>query len=244
MSSLADDTAVRAVVLGDRGIIAGLPKGGVHLGASTISLRLTRELTEAHAAAGTTFVASPVLGRPEAAARGELWVLTGGEEGALSRARPILTRLSQGEIHLGQPSQAMLGKLIANFMIAGTIELLAEVLTLGEKGGIPAADVVGLLTQTLFGCPAVKGYGSRIAAGEYQPAGFALPLGLKDVELALESGHELRVPLPVAAVTRDHLIAALARGRDGWDWSGLASAVREAAGLEAVASPAHPAPKS
>ena len=127
--------------------------------------------------------------------------------------------------------QAMLAKILANFMIAGTIELLAEATTLGEKGGIAPQALVDLLTRTLFGSPFVKGYGGRIASGQFRPAGFAVPLGLKDVELALEAGHDLQAPLPAASVARDHLLGALARGRADWDWGALATAVREAAGL-------------
>jgi len=231
VSSLADDRAVRAVVLGPDGLLAGLPRGGVHVGTSTISLRLGAELADAHAAAGAAFVASPVLGRPDAAARGELWLMTGGDAPALERAAPVLARLGQGRIDLGAPRQALLAKLLANFMLAGTIELLAEATTLGEKGGIAPATLVDLLTRTLFGSPVVKGYGGRIASGQFKPAGFAVPLGLKDVELALEASHDLQAPLPVAGVARDHLIAALAHGRADWDWGALATVVREAAGL-------------
>jgi 3-hydroxyisobutyrate dehydrogenase-like beta-hydroxyacid dehydrogenase len=234
VSSLADDRAVREVVLGEGGLVAGLRRDAVHLGTSTISLRLVAELTQAHAAAGAAFAAVPVLGRPDAAGRGELWLLTGGDDGALARAAPALERLGQGRIHLGTPQQAMLAKLIANFMIAGTLELLAEATALGEKGGIAPPALIDLLTRTLFGSPIVKGYGARIAAGQFKPAGFPVPLGLKDVELALEAGHDLRVPLAVAGVARDHLLSALARGRGDWDWGALATAVREAAGLPVV----------
>jgi 3-hydroxyisobutyrate dehydrogenase-like beta-hydroxyacid dehydrogenase len=233
LSSLADDRAVRDVVLGPDGVIAGLPRGGVHLGTSTISLRLAGEIGEAHAARGQQFVAAPVLGRPDAAGRGELWILTGGDEAAIARAAPALACLGKGQVHLGRARQAMLAKLLANFMIAGTIELLAEATTLGEKGGIPPEALIDLLTTTLFGSPIVKGYGARIAAGQFRPAGFAVPLGLKDVELALEAAHDLQAPLPVASLTRDHLIGALARGRADWDWGALATVVREAAGLDA-----------
>jgi len=231
VSSLADDRVVREVVLGDEGVAAGLAEGGIHVGASTISHALASELVELHARRGQMFVAAPVLGRPDAASRGELWVLTGGDRPAVARCQPIFEAISRGQIHLGGAAQAMLGKIIANMMIAGTIELLGEATALGEKGGLPAAEVVRLLTDTLFGSPVVRGYGSRIATGKYEPAGFRVALGLKDVELALAVGHELRVPLPVASVIRDHLIEALARGHDQWDWSGLAAIVREAAGL-------------
>ena len=183
LSSLADDRAVREVVLGPSGIVAGLGREAVHVGASTISLRLVDELVAAHAARGSAFVASPVLGRPDAAARGELWLLTGGDEAPLRRAAPALARLGQGQVALGTPRQAMLAKLLANFMIAGTIELLAEAVTLGKRGPFAPPALIDLFTKTLFGSPIVKGYGGRIAAGQFKPAGFTVPLGLKDVEL-------------------------------------------------------------
>ena len=233
LSSLADDRAVREVVLGPEGVAAGLAAGGLHVGTSTISVRLVGELAEAHAARGQQFVAAPVLGRPEAAGRGELWILTGGDQAAIARAAPVFSRLGQGQLHVGAHRQAMLAKILANFMIAGTIELLAEATTLGEKGGIAPQAFVDLLTKTLFPTPIMKGYGGRIASGQFRPAGFTVPLGLKDVELALEAGHDLQAPLPSASVARDHLIGALARGRADWDWGALATVVREAAGLDA-----------
>ena len=242
ISSLGDDTAVREVVLGAHGVLAGLGVEAVHLGTSTISVRLARELAVAHAAAGRAFVATPVLGRPDAAGRGELWILTGGDPAALVRAQPVLALLGRGQVPLGDAPQAMLGKILANFMIAGTLELIAEATTLGEKGGIAPADLVGMLTDTLFGSPIVKGYGPRLAAGQYLPAGFTVPLGLKDAELALEAARELRAPLPTAEIVRDHLIGALARGRESWDWSALATAVREAAGLAAGDGATHASP--
>jgi 3-hydroxyisobutyrate dehydrogenase-like beta-hydroxyacid dehydrogenase len=244
LTSLADDAAVREVVLGAHGVLAGLGAEAVHLGTSTISVRLARELAAAHAAAGRTFMATPVLGRPDAAGRGELWILTGGDPAALARAQPVLTVLGRGQVPLGDAPQAMLGKLLANFMIAGTLELIAEATTLGEKGGIAPAALVGMLTDTLFGSPIVKGYGPRLAAGQYLPAGFTVPLGLKDAELALEAARELRAPLPAAAIVRDHLIGAMARGRESWDWSALATAVREAAGLAAGDGASHGAPST
>jgi len=231
VSALADDAATRDVVLGDDGVLAGLDGGAVHISTSTISPALARALGEAHAAAGQAFVAAPVLGRPDAAARGELTLLVGGDDAAVARAQPVLAILGRVTLRMGDAFQALLTKVIANFLLAGTIELLAEATALGEKGGIAPAALVDALSQTLLGSAAFKSYGARIAAAAYQPAGFAVPLGLKDVELALGAGRELRVPLPAAGVVREHLVSTLARGRETWDWSSLATVVREDAGL-------------
>jgi 3-hydroxyisobutyrate dehydrogenase-like beta-hydroxyacid dehydrogenase len=99
---------------------------------------------------------------------------------------------------------------------------------------VTPAVLVDALSQTLLGSPAFNSYGARIAAAAYQPAGFAVPLGLKDVELVLAAGRELRVPLPAAGVVREHLVSTLARGREAWDWSSLATVVREDSGLPPV----------
>ncbi|HVX93766.1 MAG TPA: NAD(P)-dependent oxidoreductase [Polyangia bacterium] len=232
VTSLADDAAARAVVLGEEGVLAGLDERAVHVSTSTISPGLGRTLAEAHRARGRAFLASPVLGRPDAAGSGQLTLLLGGDDDAIARAQPALAALGRAQLRAGDAFQAQLTKVIANFMIAGTIELLAEATTLGEKGGIAPASLVRTLSSTVLSSPIVDGYGKRMAAREYQPAGFAVPLGLKDVELALSSGRELRVPLPAAGVVRDHLLGALARGRDGWDWTALASVVRENSGLD------------
>jgi 3-hydroxyisobutyrate dehydrogenase-like beta-hydroxyacid dehydrogenase len=231
VTSLADDTATRDVVLGDDGVLAGLGSGAVHVSTSTISPALARALAEAHAAAGRAFVAAPVLGRPDAAARGELTLLVGGDDAAVARAQPILAILGRATLRMGDAFQALLTKVVANFLLAGTIELLAEATALGDKAGVAPAVLVDALSQTLLGSPAFTSYGTRIATAAYQPAGFAVPLGLKDVELALAAGRELRVPLPAAGVVREHLVSTLARGRETWDWSALATVVREDAGL-------------
>jgi len=131
VSALADDAATRDVVLGDDGVLAGLDCGAVHISTSTISPALARALGEAHAAAGQAFVAAPVLGRPDAAARGELTLLVGGDDAAVARAQPVLAILGRVTLRMGDAFQALLTKVIANFLLAGTIELLAEATALG-----------------------------------------------------------------------------------------------------------------
>ena len=92
-------------------------------------------------------------------------------------------------------------------------------------------------TGTLFGAPVIKRYGQLVADTAFEPAGFPLALGLKDVNLALGAGEELRVPLPLASLVRERMLTALAQGRERFDWSGFASVIREAAGLEPVRGP-------
>jgi 3-hydroxyisobutyrate dehydrogenase-like beta-hydroxyacid dehydrogenase len=231
LSSLSADPVVREVVSGKDGILDGLGEDAVHVGASTISYELAGELARIHAERGRTYVSAAVLGRPDAAASGRLFVLAGGEAGALERCRALFGAIGQGTFDFADAPRANLAKIVANLMFAGIIELLGEVMALGEKGGIPPGRIVDVLTGTVFGCPAVEGYGRRIAEGAFEPAGFRMALGLKDVELALAAGDALRVPLGTANVVRDHMLAALARGLESFDWSGLTTVVRAESGL-------------
>jgi 3-hydroxyisobutyrate dehydrogenase-like beta-hydroxyacid dehydrogenase len=234
VSMLADDAAVEAAALGPDGVLAGLRKGAIHVGASTVSVALCRRLAEAHAAKGVGYVAAPVFGRPEAAAAKQLWIVPGGAAADVERCSAVFAALGQGLFPMGSAPQASLAKLLGNFMIASTIEMLGESLALAEKAGLDPSRLLAMLTGTLFGAPVVKRYGQLVADTAFEPAGFQLALGLKDVNLALGAGEELRVPLPLASLVRERMLTALAQGRERFDWSGFASVIREAAGLEPV----------
>ena len=234
VSMLANDAAVEATVLGPDGVLAGLAAGAIHIGSSTISVALCRRLAEAHAAKGFGYVAAPVFGRPAAASAKQLWIVPGGAQADIERCSAIFSALGQGTFPMGAAPQASLAKLLGNFMIASTIEMLGESLTVAEKAGLDPSQLLNMLTGTLFGAPVVRVYGQIVADTAFEPAGFQLSLGLKDLNLALDAGEELRAPLPLASLVRERLLTALARGREHFDWSGFASVIREAAGLTPV----------
>jgi 3-hydroxyisobutyrate dehydrogenase-like beta-hydroxyacid dehydrogenase len=234
VTMLADDAAVEAVVFGSDGILGALPRGACHLGSSTISVALSARLAEAHRAAGQGFVAAPVFGRPEAAAARQLWIVPGGDRACIERAAPLFAALGQGTFPMGTAPQASLAKLLGNFLIAGTIEALGEALALAEKAEMDPARFLEMLTGTLFGAPVVRRYGELLVNTEFEPAGFRLALGLKDVDLALRAGEDTRTPLPLADLVRERMLTALAHGRGQFDWSGFASVIRESAGLPPV----------
>ena len=231
ITMLSEDAAVEAVTFGDGRLLESLRDGALHVGMSTISVALAGRLAEAHAAAGQGYVSAPVFGRPEAAAARQLWIVPGGDAAHVRSLGPVFAAIGQGTFPMPGAREAALAKLCGNFMIAANIEVIAEALALGEKGGIAPSELLEMFTATLFGSPVVKRYGGLVAKGEFTPAGFAMALGLKDMRLVLEAGEASRVPLPVAELLRSRFLTALALGRDGLDWSGIAGVVREQAGL-------------
>ncbi|MDX1932431.1 MAG: NAD(P)-dependent oxidoreductase [Capsulimonadales bacterium] len=232
-SMLADDAAVESMSLGEDGILNGLTSGGIHLSLSTISPELSRRLAAEHDLRGSVYLAAPVYGRPEVAQAGQLNVLlSGGTADVRERVQPVLLAMGQKVWDFGdEPGAAHVVKVCGNFMIGAAIEAMGEAFTLAEKNGVSRQAIYEMLTLTVFGSPVYRSYGRLIATQEYLPAGFTLPLGQKDITLAQELGKRSGVPLPLAGVVQDRLIAARAKGRDAMDWACLALEASEAAGL-------------
>ncbi|MDT5316562.1 MAG: hypothetical protein QOE74_5582 [Mycobacterium sp.] len=222
ISMLADDAAVEAVTFGADGIIANLAKGAVHVSSSTISVALAERLFAAHAEAGQRFVAAPVFGRPEAAEAAKLFVVAAGDPAAVQAVSPLFDAIGQRSFVVSDdPTAASLIKLSGNFLIASVIESLGEAMALVGKAGVDKQQYLEILTSTLFGAPVYQTYGGLIAREEFEPAGFAAPLGFKDVRLVLAAGEELRVPLPLASLLRDRFLTLLATGGEHLDWSAV-----------------------
>lgn len=224
VTMLADDHAVEDAAFGEHGIIASIAPQALHISSSTVSVALSERLTAAHAKAGQRYIAAPVFGRPDAAAAAKLVVAVAGEDGDIETAKPIFDAIGHRTFILGpKPSSANLVKLSGNFLIATVIESLGEAIALVEKGGVDRHAYVDLLTSTLFSAPVYKVYGNIIANRSFSPAGFAAPLGLKDVSLALAAAGDLQVPLPIASLLRDRFLALLASGGENLDWSAIST---------------------
>lgn len=232
LSMLADDHAVETVTLGPNGILAGLPADGIHVSMSTISVALSERLTRAHADAGQGYLAAPVFGRPDAALAAKLFVVAAGDPAAIERVRPLLEAVGQRLFVLGPvANQANVVKLAGNFLIAAVIEGLAESTAFVTKAGVDPAAFVEVLTNSLFTAPVYKTYGQLIIERKFSPPGFAVPLGLKDIRLALHAAEDVAAPLPFASVVRDHFLQAIAAGWGALDWSALALVAERAAGV-------------
>jgi len=235
ITMLADDGALRRVALAEEGIVDKLRQGTTHISMSTVSVELVRDLSQAHQQAGQQFVAAPVFGRPEMAAAAKLFIVVAGAPAAVTICQPLFDAMGQRTFPFGtEPAAASLVKLAGNFMIAATIETLGEALALLSKGGVDPGRFVDLLTSTLFPAPAYRTYGALIAASRFQPAGFAAPLGHKDVRLLLAVAESLRVPMPIGSLLNDRFLRLLAQGGESLDWSAISQLAAADAGLPRI----------
>jgi len=232
LTMLADDAALDAVLSGEEGILAGLRAGALHISMSTIAVITAESAAARHAERGQSFLSAPVFGRPDAASAAKLFVVAGGDPAHVQLATPLFDAISQKVFHVGnKPSAANLVKLCGNFMILSAIEAMGEAMTLAEKGGVPKAKLLEVLTGTLFDAPVFRNYGAILVEEAFLPAGFAAPLGLKDMRLVSQAAEAGHVPMPLLSLLRDHLLQTIANEGESIDWSGIARTIAKNAGL-------------
>jgi 3-hydroxyisobutyrate dehydrogenase-like beta-hydroxyacid dehydrogenase len=231
VTMLPDDAALEAIVFNEGGLAVSMRPGAAHVSSSTISTAMARRLAAVHSQRGQEFLSAPVFGRPEAAEAKKLLVVAGGATDLVERFRPLFDAIGRQVFVAGpEPWQANALKLCGNFMIASMIESFGEAFAHLRKAGVDVHVFLDTMAA-LFGSPVYANYGGIIVDERFDPAGFALPLGLKDVRLLLASAEEVAAPMPVASVIRDRLLTAIAMGQERLDWSSVARVAAKNAGL-------------
>jgi len=232
ITMLANDEAVEAVVFGEQGLLRSLGKDTIHVSMSTISVALSERLTDAHGGAGQRFLSAPVFGRPDAAAAGKLFIVAAGAPVVFESCKPLLNAMGQKAFHVSdEPKAANLVKLSGNFLTASVIEALGEAMALVGKAGIDRHRYFEILTSTLFSGPVFTNYGALVAEQRFEPAGFAAPLGAKDIRLTLAAAETLQTPMPLAGLVHDRFLRLLAHEGEQLDWSAIGQLAAADAGL-------------
>jgi len=227
---LADDAAVRAVALGEGGVVASVTAPTVVVDMSTISPELSDEEAAAFAERGVDFLDAPVFGSKGEAAAGGLWVVAGGDADVLARVRPVLDVVSETVHHLGPNGSGARMKLVGNLVVAAQLEALGESLTLAKAGGLDLSRVLEVFAVTDFRSPIFAGVGPTVLADDYSPS-FALDLMVKDAGLVQAFADSVGAPVPTVAVVRSSLDDAVERGYGGENASALIKVVAERAGV-------------
>jgi 3-hydroxyisobutyrate dehydrogenase-like beta-hydroxyacid dehydrogenase len=232
LTMLADDHAVEEIVFGRDGIASAMEKDCIHVSHSTISTALGRKLTAEHAQRSQGYLSVPVFGRPESAEAKSLLVVAAGPSESVERCRPLFDAVGRQTFVVGtEPWQANVAKVCGNFLIASMIEGLGEAYATLRKAGVAPQSFLEIM-NALFGSQVIANYGRIIAQEQFEPAGFALKLGLKDVRLVLAAAEECAAPMPLAGLVHDHLLSALAQGQGEMDWSSMTQVIARNAGLK------------
>ncbi|MEH7119358.1 NAD(P)-dependent oxidoreductase [Neobacillus vireti] len=233
VTMVSNDQALEELIFGSDGIGEKLGKNGIHLSMSTVAPDTSRKIAEFQKEKGSFYIASPVFGRPDAAAAQKLWILSSGNKEARERVKPVQESMGQRVFDLGdEPGNANVVKLGGNFMIMAAMEAMAEAFNLAEKNGMDRQTVAEVYSSTLFNCTVYNGYGAMIAKKMFEPAGFQLALGLKDCNLVLDEANSTKTPMPLGNLLHNRLLSSAAKGRGNLDWSALTKMANEEAGLE------------
>ncbi|MBO9728847.1 MAG: NAD(P)-dependent oxidoreductase [Chitinophaga sp.] len=232
LSLVADDAAVRAIATD--ALVAALGTNGIHVSMSTVSPDISRELAAHFQQQEVAWVTAPVFARPEAAAAKVGNAVISGEASAKERIKPLLQAgFAKNIFDLGTDAgSANVLKLMGNFMIAGAIELMAESFALAEKNNVDPRVAYDMLTSTLFSGPIFKSYGAMILDRKFtgNPA-FSAALGLKDMDLVLQTARKSYTPMPIANLVQSRLTTVLAKDTHDADWLSLAMGALEDAGI-------------
>ncbi len=217
---IADDKALREVMLGDDGLLGAAPPGAIVADMSTVSVEASRAVAEAASSAGVHYLRAPVSGNPSVVEAGNLTIMVSGDPEAVERFEPTLRDIGPNVFHLGAGEEARVMKLALNLMVAGTAELIAEALVLGETSGLERAAMLEVMGASAIGSPFVKYKTAALVADDYT-ATFTSSMMHKDLDLALDAGRGVRVPLPVTALVRELIEECIAKGMGDADLMAL-----------------------
>jgi 3-hydroxyisobutyrate dehydrogenase-like beta-hydroxyacid dehydrogenase len=219
------------VTEGEEGILAGLGPGKVFADMSTVSPALSRELAERVKETGARMIDAPVSGSVVTLVEGKLSIMVGGEPEVFQRVAPILRDLGPRVTLVGDNGQAALMKIATNLGLAVQMLAFSEAVLLAEKGGIPRRLAVEVLTNSVIASPMVK-YRGPFVLEQPDEAWFDVGMMQKDLQLALQAGRQLTVPLPTTAVTNEMLTAARGMGLGKHDFAIVFEVLARMAGAD------------
>ena len=228
---VTNTAAVRAVTEGEDGILAGLRPEAIYVDMSTASPANTRALAERVAESGASMLDSPVSGTAVTVDQGKASLMVGGNDKAFERARPVLEAIGPRVIHVGPSGSAVTMKIAVNLSLAVQMLAFSEGVLLAEKSGIPREKAVEVMLASVIASPMVA-YRGPLVLGHPEEVWFDCHMMQKDMNLALELGRQLEVPLPTTAVTNELLSAANGMGIGGHDFAVLFDVLAAMAGIE------------
>lgn len=229
-TSLPDDAALRAVVLGPDGLLNRLAPGAVLIETSTVSAEISAEVGVAAEARGVAYLRAPVSGNAAIAHTGALTCFISGPRDAFDAVRPLLATFTRAQTYLGVAEEARFAKLAVNLMIAVSAGMMAESLALARKGGISWPDILKVLDDSAVASPMVKYKTPPLASRNFDST-FSCRQMAKDLDLIISAGHHVGVPLQLAAQVREIYGSLVAQGDGESDFIATVRHVERLSGL-------------
>ncbi len=228
ITMLPDSPQVEEVVAGKDGVLEGIKEGALLVDMSTISPVVTRELAAKVEERGASMLDAPVSGGDVGAQQGTLSIMVGGGEEDFERAKPLFEVMGQAVTHVGETGAGQTTKAANQIVVALTIEAVSEALVLGSKAGVAPEKIIEALSGGLAGSNVMEAKREKFLSHDFDP-GFRIELHHKDLGIALATGREYGVSLPVTAVVDQMLEALKAKGRGDRDHSAILTLIEDQA---------------
>jgi 3-hydroxyisobutyrate dehydrogenase-like beta-hydroxyacid dehydrogenase len=229
-SLVTNTSALQSVMEGPDGLLAGVRAGHIHVDMSTVGPAYSQEVAEKVAARGGSMLDAPVSGSVITLEQGKLSIMVGGDEAIFEKIKPILLDIGPKATFVGKNGLAVTMKIATNLSLAVQMLAFSEGVLLAEKSGIKRETAVEVLTNSVIASPMVK-YRGPFVLGMPDEAWFDCNMMQKDMNLALELGRGLDVPLPTTAVTNEYLTAARGMGLDKEDFAIIFEVLAKLAGV-------------
>jgi 2-hydroxy-3-oxopropionate reductase len=227
---VSDTPDVEQVILGERGILSKGRRGSVVVDMSTISPTATRRMANQLAGAGIEMLDAPVSGGERGAIDGTLSIMVGGKEETFQRVLPLFQLMGKNIVYIGDNGAGQVTKLCNQIVIAQTVAAVAEGFILATAAGVDPTRVRQALLGGFAGSKVLEVHGQRLLDHDFKP-GFKAKLHQKDMRIAMETAHEIGIPLPGAAVATQYVNALVGSGRGELDSAALATILEQASGI-------------
>lgn len=230
-SMVTNTNAVLAVTGGPDGVLAGMRPGKIYIDMSTISPAVSKDLAKQVAAKGAVMLDSPVSGSVETLEAGKLTLMVGGDEAIFEKVKPILLAIGPKATYVGANGLAVTMKVATNLSLGAQMLAFCEALLLAEKSGIKREVAAEVLLNSVIASPMLK-YRGPFVFKMPDEAWFNVNMMQKDLNLALELGRQVDVPLPTTAVTNEILTAARGMGFVEQDYAVIFKVLARMSGLD------------
>lgn len=232
ITCLPDSPDVESVVLGSDSILTGARSGMLYIDTSTIAPGVAKKVHLALQLKGVDALDAPISGGDIGAQQGTLSIMVGGSESAFQRALPILQTMGKNIVHVGEAGAGQVTKACNQIVVSMTVQAVAEALTLAKKAGVDPAKVRAALLGGFAQSRVLDVHGQRMLDRTFAP-GFKLKLHRKDMNIVLQTGKELNLPLFGTAQVTELMNALLAQGKGELDNSALVTLYEMLGGLAA-----------
>lgn len=231
ITMIPDGAVLRMVALGDNGILAGAQQGSIFVDMSTVDPESSGEVAKAASERGVKMLRAPVSGSTVLAAEGKLTIFVSGDKQAYEKCLDFFSAMGQKTFYVGTGEEARYLKLVLNMMVGTTCQILAEALTFGEKAGLAWEQLLEIIGSSVVASPLVSYKIPPLSKREFQAA-FTASMMAKDLDLALDAGQKLGVPMPTTSLVRQFLGMLKATGKGELDFSALLLLMEELGGIK------------